>query len=118
MSRHLVAGFAVSQRHRLRHGAPLGLGNENIPPRTCDTTRSAHRGFVCTGSDLSPADFVPPQAAGDRRHFPLETTASGVFAIGDARANSTKRLAAAVGEGAAVVAQVHAWLASHEQLPK
>jgi thioredoxin reductase (NADPH) len=73
---------------------------------------------VCTGSDLSPADFVPPQAAGDRHLFPLETTASGVFAIGDARANSTKRLAAAVGEGAAVVAQVHAWLDSHEQLPK
>lgn len=76
------------------------------------------RGFVCTGSDLSPADYEPPQAAGDRHLFPLETTASGVFAIGDARASSAKRVAAAVGEGAAVVSQIHAWLASHEQLPK
>ena len=39
------------------------------------------------------------------------------IAIGDARASSTKRVAAAVGEGAAVVAQVHAWLASHEPQP-
>lgn len=47
----------------------------------------------------------------------LETSIPGVFAIGDARANSTERVAAAVGEGAAVVAQVHAWLASHETVP-
>ncbi|WP_395397735.1 FAD-dependent oxidoreductase [Novosphingobium sp. BL-8A] len=43
--------------------------------------------------------------------FPLETTVPGVFAIGDVRAGSTKRVAAAVGEGAAVVAQIHAMLA-------
>ena len=49
--------------------------------------------------------------------LPLETSVPGVFAIGDARAGSTKRVAAAVGEGAAVVAQVHAWLASHEVMP-
>jgi thioredoxin reductase (NADPH) len=49
--------------------------------------------------------------------LPLETTVSGVFAIGDARAGSTKRVAAAVGEGAAVVAQLHAWLAEHEHQP-
>ena len=41
----------------------------------------------------------------------LETSAPGVFAIGDVRAGSTKRVAAAVGEGAAVVAQIHAMLA-------
>jgi thioredoxin reductase (NADPH) len=42
----------------------------------------------------------------------LETSVPGVFAIGDVRATSTKRVAAAVGEGAAVVAQIHAFLAS------
>lgn len=42
---------------------------------------------------------------------PLETAVPGVFAIGDVRAGSTKRVAAAVGEGAAAVAQVHTWLA-------
>ena len=41
----------------------------------------------------------------------LETSTPGVFAIGDVRAGSTKRVAAAVGEGAAVVAQIHAMLA-------
>jgi thioredoxin reductase (NADPH) len=41
----------------------------------------------------------------------LETSLPGVFAIGDVRAGSTKRVAAAVGEGAAVVAQIHAMMA-------
>jgi thioredoxin reductase (NADPH) len=57
------------------------------------------KGFICTGSDVA-AD-VPA----------LQTSVAGVFAIGDVRANSTKRVAAAVGEGAAVVAQLHAYLA-------
>ncbi|MFC7694227.1 hypothetical protein ACFQY5_37685 [Paeniroseomonas aquatica] len=43
--------------------------------------------------------------------LPLETSRPGVFAIGDVRAGSTKRVAAAVGEGAAVVAQIHAMFA-------
>jgi thioredoxin reductase (NADPH) len=43
-------------------------------------------------------------------HRPLETSRRGVFAIGDVRAGSTKRVAAAVGEGAQVVATLHAFL--------
>lgn len=74
------------------------------------------KGFVCTGLDLSPDEFLrSPQLAGDRQPFPLETAVSGVFAIGDVRANSTKRVAAAVGEGAAVVSQVHSWLAANQR---
>jgi thioredoxin reductase (NADPH) len=74
------------------------------------------KGFVCTGSDLSPDQYVrSPQPAGERHQFALETSVSGVFAIGDVRASSTKRVAAAVGEGAAVVAQVHAWLAANHR---
>jgi thioredoxin reductase (NADPH) len=42
---------------------------------------------------------------------PLETSLPGVFAIGDVRAGSVKRVAAAVGEGAQVVAALHAFLA-------
>jgi thioredoxin reductase (NADPH) len=56
-------------------------------------------GFVHTGAD----------AAGARH--PLETSRPGVFAIGDVRCGSVKRVAAAVGEGAQVVAAVHAFLA-------
>ena len=47
-----------------------------------------------------------------RRPLPLETSIPGVFAIGDVRCGSTKRVAAAVGEGAAVVAQLHSALAA------
>ena len=43
----------------------------------------------------------------------LETSRKGVFAIGDVRAGSVKRVAAAVGEGAQVVAAIHAFLANH-----
>ncbi|WP_315763126.1 FAD-dependent oxidoreductase [Sphingomonas sp. Y38-1Y] len=58
--------------------------------------------------DIDGKGFVTTGAGG----FPLETSHPGVFAIGDVRAGSTKRVAAAVGEGAAVVAQIHAMLAA------
>src|SRR5471032_3124358 len=56
------------------------------------------KGFVLTGED-----------AGGDRHA-LETSRRGIFAIGDVRAKSVKRVAAAVGEGAQVVAALHAFL--------
>ena len=59
------------------------------------------KGFVLTGRDVG----------ADRRL--LETSRPAVFAIGDARAGSTKRVAAAVGEGAQVVAALHEFLAAH-----
>jgi thioredoxin reductase (NADPH) len=58
------------------------------------------KGFVLTGED----------AGGDRHE--LETNRRGVFAIGDARSKSIKRVAAAVGEGAQVVAALHSYLAA------
>ena len=65
------------------------------------------KGFVVTGrnSDRGAGGSLCPV-------LPLETCRPGVFAIGDVRAGSTKRVAAAVGEGAAVVAQIHTVLAS------
>jgi len=42
---------------------------------------------------------------------PLETSVPGVFAIGDVRAGSVKRVGGAIGEGAAAVAQTHGFLA-------
>jgi thioredoxin reductase (NADPH) len=64
-------------------------------------------GFVLVGADATAADGTTD---GSGRQ-PLETTASGVFAIGDTRRGSVKRVATAVGDGAAVVAAVHAHLA-------
>jgi thioredoxin reductase (NADPH) len=66
------------------------------------------KGFVLTG-----AECIGPASATRRSALPLETSVPGVFAIGDVRAGSTKRVAAAVGEGAAVVAQIHSVLALH-----
>jgi thioredoxin reductase (NADPH) len=64
------------------------------------------KGFVVTGFDCPHGAVTARRAA-----LPLETSMPGVFAIGDVRAGSTKRVAAAVGEGAAVVAQIHTVLA-------
>jgi thioredoxin reductase (NADPH) len=66
--------------------------------------------FVLTGSDV-PSDGRP---SNDRsgRPLPLETSARGVFAIGDVRSGSVKRVGAAIGEGAVVVAKLHAVLAN------
>ena len=58
------------------------------------------KGFVLTG----------PDAGGNHRQ--LETTRPGVFAIGDVRSGSVKRVAAAVGEGAQVMAALHRYLAA------
>jgi thioredoxin reductase (NADPH) len=72
-------------------------------------------GFVMTGTEVMLARCrVTGQMLNSdgSLHGQLETTVPGVFAIGDVRAGSTKRVAAAVGEGAAVVAQVHAYLAA------
>ena len=61
---------------------------------------------------MTGGDFAPTDLPIGRAPLPLETSVAGVFAIGDVRAGSTKRVAAAVGEGAAVVAQIHAALAN------
>jgi thioredoxin reductase (NADPH) len=63
------------------------------------------KGFVLTGEDAC------------RDRHPLETNRRGVFAIGDVRSKSVKRVAAAVGEGAQVVAALHSYLAAMASSP-
>ncbi|MFZ0572873.1 MAG: FAD-dependent oxidoreductase [Rhodomicrobium sp.] len=65
------------------------------------------KGFVVTGGN-----FARATAADSHPALPLETSRPGLFAIGDVRAGSTKRVAAAVGEGASVVAQIQSMLAA------
>ncbi|TNC45389.1 cyclic nucleotide-binding domain-containing protein [Rubellimicrobium rubrum] len=73
------------------------------------------RGFVATG-DAIPSEVLESRAIWrHRRPAPLETSVPGVFAIGDVRAGSVKRVGAAIGEGAAVVAQLHAHLAAQRE---
>jgi thioredoxin reductase (NADPH) len=64
-----------------------------------------------SGIDLDNKGFVKADAfTGDGR-YPLMTNRRGIFAIGDVRSGSVKRVASAVGEGAQVVATIHAYLA-------
>jgi len=68
-------------------------------------------GFVLTDRSLPPP--VAGGAFGSRDPLPLETSVPGVFAVGDVRSGSLKRVAAAVGEGSSAVRSVHEYLAAH-----
>jgi thioredoxin reductase (NADPH) len=68
------------------------------------------RGFVVAGPDLSVEGNMPRGWALDRSPYHLETSVPGVFVAGDARAESAKRVASAVGEGAMAVMLVHRYL--------
>lgn len=81
-------------------------------PRTSWLPAAVQRdttGFIRTGRDVDTQD---QDAAGGSRPS-LETSLDGVFAVGDVRAGSVKRVATAVGDGATVVAQLHGYLAAH-----
>src|SRR5215203_1925021 len=68
-------------------------------------------GFVLTGQDLMQNGHKHPQGwTLDRQPFLLETNVPGIFAIGDVRHGSTKRVAAGVGEGSIAVQLVHQYL--------
>jgi len=68
------------------------------------------RGFVCTGPNLLADGERPPGWPLDRDPFFLESSVPGVFVAGDVRAESVKRVASAVGEGAMAVMLVHRYL--------
>jgi thioredoxin reductase (NADPH) len=69
------------------------------------------RGFVLTDRSLDDEHLDDRWAALRRRPRPFETSQPGLFAVGDVRSGSTKRVAAAVGEGSAAVRVVHDYLA-------
>jgi thioredoxin reductase (NADPH) len=100
--RHLPSGKEQSQA--IRH-LFLFIGADPNTDWLSESDVVLDKGFVRTGTDL---------AAG---HRPLQTSRDGVFAIGDVRAGSTKRCAAAVGEGAQVIAMIHAFLAAAGDRP-
>jgi thioredoxin reductase (NADPH) len=71
-----------------------------------DVLRRDDRGFILTGRDI-PAEGWPLP----RPPLPFETSLPGVFAVGDVRHGSVKRVAEAVGEGSVAVGSVHQYLA-------
>jgi thioredoxin reductase (NADPH) len=77
-------------------------------PRTgwlTDEVRLDDKGFVVTGAELAAVEQTPSMP------LALETNAPGVFAVGDVRSGSIKRVASAVGEGSMAVRLVHQYLA-------
>lgn len=131
MSRYLIDRIKATPSIELRvhttvtrlSGVADGtLSSVNMKSRDIDDNQSvdAQHLFLFIGADpntqwldqriaLDDKGFV---ATGDNLKFPLQTSSPGVFAIGDVRSGSVKRVAAAVGEGAAAVAQIHAYLGS------
>jgi len=82
-------------------------------PRTgmvADLVEHDAHGFILTGRDLMTAGRRPQGWTLDRDPFLFETSVPGIFAAGDSRHGSGKRVAAAVGEGSATVSVVHEYL--------
>jgi thioredoxin reductase (NADPH) len=89
-----------------------------------ETVRSARHLFLFIGADpntdwvagsglkLDPSGFLLTGSEARPGCLPLETSRPGVFAAGDVRAGSVKRVASAVGDGAQVAASLHAYLAA------
>ena len=69
------------------------------------------RGFILTGQDLVRQGQRPKRWSADRDPYLLETSVPGVFAVGDVRHGSIKRVASGVGEGSIAIQFVHAHLA-------
>ena len=134
MSRYLIDRIAATPNIELRvHTAVMGLsgtadGTLESVKMTCrksgDTWKvDAQHMFLFIGADPN-TQWLDRRIALDNKGFvttgvasqlPLETSSPGVFAIGDVRSGSVKRLAAGVGEGAAAVAQIHSYLTTLAQ---
>ncbi|BBC71074.1 thioredoxin reductase [Altererythrobacter sp. B11] len=132
MSRYLVDRIAALPNVTMHVGAEVvGLDGDEAGLLSAVTLRRKSDGsqqtypwqhlFLFIGADPNSA-WLPPEIATDAGGFVvtgegelgLETSLAGAFAIGDVRAGSTKRVAAAVGDGAAVVAQIHALFAREQ----
>jgi thioredoxin reductase (NADPH) len=65
------------------------------------------KGFIKTGPDLSPEDLIAAHWPLSRPPYLMETSLPGIFAVGDVRGGSLKRVASAVGEGSVAISFVH-----------
>ncbi|MGB3465060.1 MAG: FAD-dependent oxidoreductase [Cyclobacteriaceae bacterium] len=75
-----------------------------------DLVITDEKGFICTGSVLKDYDLSAHPIYDKRLPQQLETSIPGLFAVGDVRNGSTKRVASAVGEGSICISQVHTFL--------
>jgi len=104
-------GSGAIEEHAIEH-VYLFLGAEPNTSWLGDCLALDAAGFVRTGRDLTPED-LEPEAWQARTPMRLETSHPGVFAVGDVRSGSVKRVAAAVGEGSTAVQLIHLYLAEN-----
>lgn len=77
-----------------------------------DVVQKDKHGFIVTGSDLYVNGKMPETWTEQRSPFMFETSMPGVFAVGDVRSGSIKRVASAVGEGSMSISIIHQFLES------
>jgi thioredoxin reductase (NADPH) len=87
------------------------IGAEPATSWLGDAVELDARGFIVTDRSL-PEEVLTSGAFASRAPLPFETSVPGVFAVGDVRNGSLKRVAAAVGEGSSAVRSVHEHLAA------
>jgi thioredoxin reductase (NADPH) len=108
----VVEDGSTGGRDRLEaHALFVFIGAEPHTGWLGDQVALDERGYVRTGPEAAAAAPDAPGRGIGRPPYQLETSRPGVFAAGDIRSGSTKRVAAAVGEGAAAVRFIHAYLA-------
>jgi thioredoxin reductase (NADPH) len=94
------------EEHNIRHMFVMTGADPNTPwLNGCVALDS--KGFIKTGPDLSPEDLSSAHWPLARPPYLLETSLPGVFAVGDVRGGSIKRVASAVGEGSIAISFVH-----------
>ena len=98
------------ERHDIRHVFSMTGADANTGWLDGCVVLDAQR-FVKTGVDLTPEDLETARWPLQRRPYQFETSLPRVFAVGDVRSGSMKRVASAVGEGSAAVQLVHKVLA-------
>ena len=101
-----MAGPGGKRREQACKGLFCFIGAEPATSWLTDVALDEH-GFVRTDVDITTDELGETWAALGRRPLPFETSVPGVFAVGDVRHGSMKRVAAAVGEGASAVRSVH-----------
>jgi thioredoxin reductase (NADPH) len=118
-SEHLEALTLHDRQHDRAEQVPAAalfvvIGGE---PRTRWLPETVQRqwGYILTGRDVVRDGSHPSRWPLDRAPLPLETSLPGVFAAGDVRYRSIKRVASAVGDGATVVRVVHEYLAADDE---
>jgi len=96
----------ASEEHAIRHVFVMTGGDPNTH-WLAGCIALDEKGFIKTGPDLSPEDLSAFSWPLARQPFLLETSLPGVFAVGDVRGGSIKRVASAVGEGSIAISFVH-----------